>query len=283
MPHRQAVPLQVREASRLPFDGKPGLLSDERVAPARGQHLQVVAATLPFAAWPESALERLIDAAVPSAYARGDLIHAGGSEIAAATLVVDGVVQASVAATGGRRVIFEICRGASVHGLLPLLDGRAMPNDLIAIEPTTTLAIPFAAIRDELALAPTLWQTMCEAAVQRARCYAEQMMQFLFDAPRVRMAAALLGLAQGGAQATDGSVVVGMRLPQERMAEMIGLSRQWATSLVRELSEAGLIEWRYGQVTLLDPTALRNIALESINTSMQARGATDVPPPAATR
>jgi CRP/FNR family transcriptional regulator, cyclic AMP receptor protein len=249
------------------------------LAAAHGRHVQVLASTVPFAAWPMPALARLVGAASLSAHARGDLIHAGGSEIAAATLVVDGVVQASVAAAGGRRVIFEICRGASVHGLLPLLDGRAMPNDLIAIEPTTTLAIPFAAIRDELALAPTLWQTLCEGAAQRARCYAEQMMQFLFDAPRVRMAAVLLSLAQGEAEATDGPVVVGMRLPQGRLAEMIGLSRQWATSLVRELSEAGLIEWRYGRVTLLDPAALRGIALESINASIHATRATEAPPP----
>jgi CRP-like cAMP-binding protein len=272
--------MQVEESALLRDVPAGGRAIEGRLAAAQGQHVQVLASTAPFAAWPLPALARLVRVASLSTHARGDLIHAGGSELVAATLVVDGVVQTSVAVAGGRRVILEISQGASLHGLLPLLDGRAMPNDLIAIEPTTALAIPFAAIRDELAMAPALWQTLCDGAVRRARCYAEQMMQFLFDTPRVRMAEALLRLAQGEVQGTDGRVVIGMRLPQERLAEMIGLSRQWATALVRELSEAGLIEWRYGRVTLLDPAALRGIALESINASMQARRVPEVPPPA---
>jgi hypothetical protein len=46
-------------------------------------------------------------------------------------------------------------------------------------------------------------------------------------------------------------VDIGLRLPQERLAELLGTSRQWATVLVREVSNAGIVEWRYGGATVL--------------------------------
>ena len=60
-----------------------------------------------------------------------------------------------------------------------------------------------------------------------------------------------------------------LRLPQERLAELLGTSRQWATSLVRELSKAGLVEWRYGRVTVLDVQALRQLAGRGIEATGQ--------------
>jgi len=242
----------------------------------RTQHVQVLSATQPFDAWPLPARRRLARRASVAAHARGDLIHAGGSELTAATVVADGVVQASAAA-GGRRVIFEIARGPSLHGLLPLLDGRALLNDLVALEPTTTLSIPFEAIREELALSPALWQGLCQTAAGSARRSAEQLRQFLFDAPRVRMAAVLLELAQGEGPATNGPPVVGVRLPQDRLAEMLGVSRQWAALLVREMSAAGLVDWHYGRATLLDPAGLRGIARGGINAAVQCRPRPDAP------
>lgn len=67
----------------------------------RTQHVQGLSATQPFDTWPLPARQRLARRASAAVHARGDLIHAGGSEVTAATVVVDGVVQASVAAGGG--------------------------------------------------------------------------------------------------------------------------------------------------------------------------------------
>jgi hypothetical protein len=46
---------------------------------------------------------------------------------------------------------------------------------------------------------------------------------------------------------------------------MLGVSRQWASQLVRELSEAGMVSWRYGRVTLLDLEGLRALASGGVN------------------
>lgn len=225
----------------------------------------VLANAAPFSSWPAGALARLAHASRVATHRRGEIVRARGAEVAVATLVVDGAVQARVSAPCGRRVTFAIAAAGSLHGLLSLLDGRAAPNDLIAIEPTTTLSIPFAAIRAELKHSPALWQSVARETGHRARRHGEQTKQFLFDPPRVRMAAALLELERVDDRAANGPVVVSVRMPQERLAEMLGVSRQWATSLVREMTQAGLVEWRYGRVTVLNLAGLRSIAEEGIN------------------
>jgi DNA-binding FadR family transcriptional regulator len=68
--------------------------------------------------------------------------------------------------------------------------------------------------------------------------------------------------ATSGIRSAAGTVVIGLRLPQERLGEMLGVSRQTATGLVRELVDDGLVHWRYGRVTLLDLPRLQAIAAE---------------------
>lgn len=80
------------------------------------------------------------------------------------------------------------------------------------------------------------------------------------------MAALLLGLAQpDDGPAGAGRADLSVRLSRERLAEMLGVSRQWATQLVNELTAAGLVSWRYSRVTLLDLERLRALASAGVN------------------
>lgn len=232
-----------------------------------------IARATPFSAWPRQALMRLARSANVSNHRAEAVLVRGGARCDTLTLVVEGTVQASVSSPGGRQVTFKVDATARAYGLLPLLDGGEMPSDLIAVEPVTAIRIPHAAIGAELALAPTLWQSVAIDAAERARQYTEQMKQFLFDASLVRAASLLLGLAAHELGRTDaGPAVVVVRLPQARLAEMLGISRQWTTALVRELSAAGLVDWHYGRVTVLDPQGLHALAAKGINTSARRPG-----------
>jgi hypothetical protein len=85
----------------------------------------------------------------------------------------------------------------------------------------------------------------------------------VLDSPQVRAASLLMGLlAQTGKDGIGGAVTIDVRLSQERLADMLGVSRQWATAVVRELARAGIVEWRYGRVTVLDVQALRSLAAQ---------------------
>ncbi len=145
------------------------------------------------------------------------------------------------------------------------LTGCTQGHDLVADGAVTVIRIPRAAIRGEMQRMPSLWESVAVEITRRGRSMNLQMQQFVFDAPLVRAASLLLGLlANKGADGEHGPVVIELRLPKERLAELLGTSRQWATTLVRELSQAGLVEWRYGRVTVLDVQALRTLAARGI-------------------
>jgi CRP-like cAMP-binding protein len=234
--------------------------------------IDTLARATPFSAWPRPVLERLLQSATVTSHRGGAVLVAGGQRCDALTVVVEGTALSSVSHAGGRRVTFKADATARAYGVLPLVDGQPMPNDLVADGPVVALRIPHAAIHAELARTPLLWQSVAADVTERARRYAEQMKQFVFDTPRVRAASLLLGLAsQGAGVEAGGPVVIGMRLPQERFAEMLGISRQWATLLVREFVAAGLVEWRYGRVTLLDPQALQALAASGVGMPVPAQ------------
>lgn len=225
--------------------------------------LRIIAAASVFADWPRPALLRLAAAARPGHFRRGQTILACG-RLPDALIFVNGAAQGGVTDRSGRRITFQLSRQAGLCGFAPMVDEAPMQHDIIAASEVKTLSLPYAAVRKELAAEPRLWESVAREAMTRARSVFGYMEQIAFDPPRVRAAATLVGLADGGDAAARGAVVIPMRLPLERLAEVLGVSRQWATALVRELTDAGLVEWRYGRITVLDLARLRAIAASGV-------------------
>jgi CRP/FNR family cyclic AMP-dependent transcriptional regulator len=220
----------------------------------------------PFSTWPRDALLRLAAAASVTSHRTATTLIANGRRCDTIILPVEGLLTSCVSTPGGRRVVFKFDDSAYAYGLAPLLDDLPLQHDLTTDGPVTVMRVPHVAVRAELARLPSLWETIAAELNRRGRRMTKQMQQFVFDAPLVRAASLLLGLiAQDGKPVEDGPVAIPMRLPQERLAELLGTSRQWATALVRELCAAGLVDWRYGRVTVLDPAALRRLADRSID------------------
>jgi CRP-like cAMP-binding protein len=102
-------------------------------------------------------LLRLDQASFVASQSPGTRVVEGGTTSGMLTVVVESAAQACVTGPDGRRVTFKIAAGASVHGLIPLVDGKEMPNDVIALDKVTEVRIPHAA----------LWAT-CRAPVLRS-------------------------------------------------------------------------------------------------------------------
>lgn len=227
--------------------------------------LRTIASLPPFSGWPAEARARLARASRVANWPRGTTVIRDGAQLDA-LVVVRGPVQATVTAPGGRRIIFGLAPEGGLVGFAPLIDGLPMPHEVSTLARAHGLLIPFAAVHAELDASPALWASVAREATARGRWIFGRMRERAFDAPRVRMAALLLGLAQPvDGQAGAGTADLSCCLPQERLADMLGVSRQWASQLVRELSEAGMVSWRYGRVTLLDLEGLRALASGGVN------------------
>ena len=141
-----------------------------------------------------------------------------------------------------------------------------IPNDLRIVEPGVVLGLPMQAVRAELGRVPKLWVTVAYEAAARAPSNAALAYGFVFDELRVRAAQRLLGLAQAAGTGPAAAAEIGLRPPQERLGDMLGVSRQTATAVVRCLVRDGLVQWRCGRVTLLDLLRLRARAIGAMGT-----------------
>ena len=230
------------------------------------ERADAIGRALPFSTWPRPVLLRLAAASALSSHPPGSVLITDGQVADALIVLVEGMVLSSVSSPEGRRVIFKFDDSHYAYGLTSLVDGLATPHDLVAAGRVTAIRIPHVAVRAELARTPLLWESIALEATRRGRHFNAQMQQFVFDPPLVRAATILMDLlAKDGKDRSTGSALIGLRLPQERLAELLGTSRQWATGLVRELTQAGLIEWRYGRVTVRDVPAMRALAARSID------------------
>jgi CRP/FNR family cyclic AMP-dependent transcriptional regulator len=75
-----------------------------------------------------------------------------------------------------------------------------------------------------------------------------------------RIAQRLVGLAHGHGRRTDAGVVIDLRLPQETLANTLGVSRQTLNRALKALEAEGLISVGYGAVTIIDASALEGMA-----------------------
>ena len=220
----------------------------------------------PFKSWPLPARLRLARAGKASSHPPGALLIEYDRPEQALTFVLEGATQASITDPGGRRVTFRYDASTMVFGLAPMVDGKPSINELLAQDRVKILRVPFTAVMAELSAAPALWESIGVELCERFRHTAQQMTRFVFDEPRVHMAALLVGLAGKAAQGRDaGPVTIDMRLSQELLAEMLAISRQWAAQLIQEMVKDGLVQWRYGRATLLNIQRLRAIAGGSIS------------------
>jgi CRP/FNR family transcriptional regulator, cyclic AMP receptor protein len=226
------------------------------------ERARAISSVAPFTAWPAQALRRLAEASAVERHRRGAAILSRGAHLDSVVVVVEGHVQIALSSPDGRGVVFVIARPlAGVFGLGSVVGGFVMANDVVADEPTTSVAIPIAAVRAELARTPALWESIAAEIAARAHYAIEQLTIVLFKPLRARLARLLVALAaSNGAQREDGAVSIDLRLPQERVGDMLGVSRQTAAALVRELVREGLVQWRYGRATLLDAPRLRELA-----------------------
>lgn len=225
-----------------------------------------IARAAPFSAWPRDVLLRLAAAASVSRHARGATLIVKGQRCDRFTVVAEGTVLASASTPSGRNLTYKVDSSAFAYGLAALADGLPLQVDVVADGPVTVIVLPFAAVRAELARKPALWESIALECVRRSRRYATQLNQLVLDTPRVRAASLLMELlAESGQDGMEGAVAIDARLSQERLADMLGVSRQWATAVVRELAQAGLVEWRYGRVTVLDLQALRRLAAQRVD------------------
>jgi CRP/FNR family cyclic AMP-dependent transcriptional regulator len=195
----------------------------------------------------------------PVRYARGEVIFREGEPAERLFLMKSGRVKLSIASPSGQEMLIGVLGRGQIFGELEVIDRGTRAMDARAMEDADLYAFAGDVFWTMLENRPALARRLLELMARRLR-RADQNSQDLvfFDAP-TRLARRLLQLAEEHGEAVgegEESVKITVRVTQEEIAQMIGVTRESANRLVASFAGRGWISWNDGYPILLEPEAL---------------------------
>jgi len=214
----------------------------------------------PFKDWPAEARQHLTLGARLKTYPADSLIMRRGQVANALYVIVSGSVELSAENAEGRRYVIRYAGPARAFGLLSVMDGKACPHYYRAHEDTTVAVISRDLLFKVANTNPDLLMSLFRELTERYRISLRQMEEQAFDPLRTRLIRALLVLVETYGIPQDRGTVIQLRLAQDHLGDLLGVSRQSINKLIKQLEGEQLIEMHYGRVIVRDLEALRGIA-----------------------
>ncbi len=152
-------------------------------------------------------------------YARNQVLFHQGAPSDEMYGVVSGAVAVVSRSTDGREAVVAVLDHGALFGELGLFDGGDRATDVRALEDTTVVVLPYAAMRAVLEERPELLWTIVRMLATRLRATDESLSDAVFLDVPARTAKRLLELA-------GDSDDVRLGMTQEDLAGLVGASRE---------------------------------------------------------
>lgn len=210
--------------------------------------------------WQDIGTPGLVDALSALAQSRcltdGEMLYARGDRNDDLIGVRSGLVRLVGSTVEGYEGLIGLYRAGTWFGEMSFFDGLPRPTDAYAVGATEVLVVPAARLREALARQPLWYREFARVLCHKLRV-ALAHIEGSFLAPQVRVAVRLLDLAEAYGRATPAGVVIDLKLSQEDLARMLGLTRQSVNKELKALQALGGVDVRRGRLTLTDIAALR--------------------------
>ncbi|MGH8751006.1 MAG: Crp/Fnr family transcriptional regulator, partial [Burkholderiales bacterium] len=173
-------------------------------------------------------------------------------------IVASGKVKVILSTDDGKEVILAIIGKGEFFGEMAVIDEQPRSADVIAMEPTQLLVIGKSDFVNCLAHNPKMSFRIMQGLVQRLRNADRKIESLALMDVYGRVARTLLELAKP----QNGQLVVGEKLSQQDLADMIGASREMVSRILRDLTLSGHIRIEAKKIILTQklPGALTSAA-----------------------
>jgi CRP/FNR family cyclic AMP-dependent transcriptional regulator len=208
-----------------------------------------------FAGLTEDALGELVKRLVRKTFRRGRPLFHQGDPGDSLYVLVEGSVSVVVSSESGDRMVLTTLYAPDVLGEISLLDGGSRSASAEAVEETTALVLSRAAFLDLVREHPPLVDQLLRSLGALVRRLSEQAADFVFLDLGGRVAKVLLRLAEDLDRPSD-DVPVEVAIPQYRLAEMAGGSRQSVNQILQSFQQRGYVELHGRRILLCQPEAL---------------------------
>jgi CRP-like cAMP-binding protein len=186
----------------------------------------------------------------------GEWAQAEGDDRSGLFVVIDGSLHSFCAAPGGRAVMIGVVGPGSVLGHATRYSGGPRLVTAVCVEPSLLLEVSETSIERIAGHFPEVWRAIAGFAYANTRRALQMAAEVVSLKPRQRIAARLLAAMDGGGLGSTPT----LRVSQELLGEMLGLTRKTVNSHLRSFEEIGLIRSGYGQITVLNAEGLTKIA-----------------------
>ena len=244
-------PLINRSTPPMPVAGLPsvGTLTTGRFEP-------VVRAGAWFGALPVELQGQLLAMAHVRRLPAGGYLLRQGDASDGLFCVVAGCLRITTLSANGHQAILALAEPPQWFGEIALFDGAPVSHDAWATVATTLLHVPRAPLLALLAAQPAHWHAIGLLLTHKLRAAFGAIEEAALLNPRQRLARRLVALADGWGQSPSRTRRE-IRVPQEQLGQMLGLTRQTVNQLLRQLAAAGAVRLTRGAIEILDLDALR--------------------------
>lgn len=196
----------------------------------------------------EARLAPFLERAVPKSFAARQVIQQRGEEAAGCWIIRSGGVRLGQFRPDGKFIVLSLLGPGESWGELALLRCAPRVVDAVATEATELLWVEAARFDAVLEQHPETMRDLLRLLGDQLQFSLETLVAIRGEGAESRMAALLASLGSHGAP---------LRLTQQDLSELAGLSRMTTFGLLKEWEAAGLIRRSYGTITVCDPAGLR--------------------------
>ncbi len=204
---------------------------------------------------------QLLDAARVLSVARGASLLRQGDAVDGLYCVVAGCLRVTTTSADGRQAMLAIAEPPQWFGEIALFDGAPVSHDVQASAPTTLLQVPRAQLLALLEATPAHWHALGLLLTHKLRAAFAAIEETTLLTPQQRLARRLLALSDGWGQSPERTRRE-VRVPQEQLGQMLGLTRQTVNRLLRQLSRDGSLRMGRGTIEIVDIETLRRLSGE---------------------
>jgi CRP/FNR family cyclic AMP-dependent transcriptional regulator len=205
-----------------------------------------------FATWPEHALRELHPVLKQRRFDIGQTIIAQEEVLKGLYAVTSGQIEIYELQPDGRRHIRRLAKAGEVFGFLSVLDGKGSHHAYIAHRRTEVVFVPGNALFSVLRKHPDLWFTVAREMADFQRQMLNSIKEFVFESTRSRLVRTLRSMATAHGERDLQSRGLRLRITQDEIAALLGVSRQTVSKELKSLKAEGVLSIRYGHLILSD-------------------------------
>ncbi|HVO94114.1 MAG TPA: Crp/Fnr family transcriptional regulator [Terriglobales bacterium] len=185
------------------------------------------------------------------------LMGASGDSMMA---VLDGTVRISVPSPEGKEIVLAIIQPGEVFGEIAVLDGKERTAEATAMTDCTLAVLERRDVMTFLESNPSGWPRLVDLLCARLRHSDRQIAEMAFLQLPVRLAKALLRMADMAAGLAGARAGARIRLTQRELGNIVGMTRESVNKCLREWQRKGIIRIEDNEIVVVKRDALEQVA-----------------------